>query len=53
VFVKGDGKAAAAACGLVPEVALEYGGAVWRADATVAVPDTGEEIDFYDEEERL
>lgn len=53
VFVKGDGKAAATACGVVPEVALEYGGAVWRADATVAVPDTGEEIDFYDEEERL
>ena len=53
VFVKGDGKAAATACGTVPEVALEYGGAVWRADGSVAMPSTGEEIDFYDEEDRL
>ena len=53
VFVKGDGKAAAAACGVVPEVALEYGGAVWRADASLVVPETEEELDFYDEEERL
>jgi DNA methylase len=52
VFVKGDGRAAADACGLVPEVALEYGGAVWRADATLALPATGDQVNFYDEEER-
>ena len=50
VFCKGDGKAAAAACGTVPEVALEYGGAVWRADGTAVVPGTGEEFDPHEGE---
>lgn len=41
VFVKGDPKVAAAACGMPEEVAVEQGGAVWHADATVAAPDDG------------
>ena len=50
VFVKGDGRLAAEACGMVPEVALEYGGAVWRADGTLTVPETGEQASFVGEE---
>lgn len=34
VFAKGDPRKAADACGLVEEVALEQGGAVWRADGS-------------------
>jgi len=45
VFCKGDAALAAAKVP-VDEVALEQGGAVWRADATAAVPATGEEESF-------
>ena len=48
-FVKGDGKAAARACPMPAEVAVEYGGATWTADS-VAVPETGEEVAFVGEE---
>lgn len=48
VFVKGDAKRAAAKVP-VEEVAVESGGAVWRADATAEVPATGE-VDLFDGE---
>lgn len=38
VFVKGDPKAASAALPLPEEVAVEYGGATWKADTTVEAP---------------
>lgn len=41
VFCKGDAYTAAAKCP-VEEVAVEQGGAVWRADASAEVPETGE-----------
>lgn len=41
VFCKGDAYAAAAKVP-VEEVAVEQGGALWRADGTVEVPETGE-----------
>lgn len=41
VFCKGDPKAAAAKIPVV-EVAIEQGGAVWRADGSAEVPKTGE-----------
>lgn len=37
VFVKGDWRAACAACPMPDEVAVEYGGATWRTDGQVAV----------------
>lgn len=37
VFVKGDPKLACAACPMPDEVAVEYGGATWRADGTAAL----------------
>lgn len=42
VFCKGDPSLAAAATP-VEEVAVEMGGAVWRADGSAEVPETGEE----------
>lgn len=46
-FVKGDWRKAAAACPMALEVAVEYGGATWKADGTVSVEEaeafTGEE----------
>lgn len=44
VFCKGDPYAAAAKVP-VEEVAVEQGGAVWRADGSAEVPATGEEYD--------
>lgn len=50
-FVKGSWSAAAAACPMPEEVAVEYGGAVWHADSVVEAPsgeaeDLGEDILF-------
>lgn len=44
VFAKGDARAAADKIP-VEEVAVEMGGAVWRADGSAVVPETGEEFD--------
>lgn len=44
VFCKGSWEKAAAKVPVL-EVAIEHGGAVWRADGSAAVPETGEEYD--------
>lgn len=38
VFVKGDPREACAVCPMPEEVAVEYGGATWKTDGSVAVP---------------
>lgn len=37
-FVKGDWRAAAQSCPMPQEIAVEYGGATWRADGTLSGP---------------
>jgi len=50
VFVKGDPQKAAAKVP-VEEVAIEQGGAVWRADGSTKIPATGEIISWWGQDD--